>query len=57
MPKISFSLDDLISGCAELKRRNKFTPGYDELTPYAAETYLHINGRMEKHADTLKSKR
>ena len=44
MPKISFSLDDLMSGCAALKSRSKFTPGYDKMTPDAAETWLHING-------------
>ena len=44
MPKIIFSLDDLMAGCTELKRRNKFSPGFDRMTPDAAETWLQING-------------
>ncbi len=46
MPKISFSPDDLMSGCAALKRRNKFSPGFDRMTPDAAETWLRINGNQ-----------
>ena len=44
MPKISFSIDDLMSGCAMLKRRSKFSSGFDKMTPDAAETWLRING-------------
>ena len=44
MPKIVFTLEDLMSGCAVLKRRSKFAPGFDKMTPDAAETWLHING-------------
>ena len=44
MPKIVFTLEDLMSGCAVLKRRSKFAPGFDKMTPDAAETWLRING-------------
>ena len=52
MPKISFSIDDLMSGCSMLKRRSKFSPGFDKMTPDAAETWLRINGT--KLCDQLK---
>ena len=44
MPKISFSLEDLMSGCDMLKHRSKFSPGYDKMTPDVADTWLRING-------------
>lgn len=44
MPKISFSLDDLNKGCAQLKAKNKFSPGFDKMTPGAAELWLELNG-------------
>ncbi len=46
MPKISFSLDNLMSGCAALICRNKFYPGFDKMIPDAAETWLRINGNQ-----------
>ena len=44
MAKISFSIEDLMSGCDMLKHRSKFSPGFDKMTPDAAETWLRING-------------
>ena len=44
MPKITFDQNDLLSGCYTLKARNKFSPGFDKMTPEAAETWLQING-------------
>ena len=44
MPKISFTLEDLLAACSQLKAKNKFAPGFDKMTPDAAETWLKING-------------
>lgn len=44
MPKIIFTTEDLNEGLAELKKKNKFTPGFDRMTPDAAELWLQVNG-------------
>ena len=49
MSKISFSTDELHSGCANLKAKNKFSPGFDKMTPDAAEIWLKMNGEQLCH--------
>ena len=44
MPKINFTLEDMLSECSNLKAKHKFTPGFDKMTPEAAETWMKING-------------
>ena len=49
MSKLSFSPDELLSGCANLKAKNKFSPGFDKMTPDAADIWLKINGEQLCH--------
>ena len=49
MAEILFSLEELLSGCAELKAKGRFSPGFDKMTPEAAELWLQINGEQLCH--------
>lgn len=49
MSKLQFTIDDLNVSCAALKAKNKFSPGFDKMTPDAAEIWLSINGEKLCH--------
>ena len=44
MAKLRFTLEDLTDGCRRLKENQRFAPGFDKMTPGAAEIWLKING-------------
>ena len=44
MAKINFTIEDLKISCANLKSKNKFSLGFDKMTPDAAEIWLSLNG-------------
>ena len=50
MAKLIFTEEDLFTGSALLRSRPRFTPGFDKMTPEAAETWLKINGERLCHA-------
>lgn len=44
MIKIIFEPNDLVNACAALIAKKKFKPGFDNMTPEAAATWIKING-------------
>lgn len=44
MIKITFEPNDLVNACSALIAKKKFTPGFDNMTPAAAATWIKING-------------
>ncbi len=50
MPKIIFTTEDLMKGCRALKAKPKFSPGFDKMTPEAAETWLQMNVEQLCHS-------
>ena len=49
MSKLSFSPEELLIGCANLKAKNRFSPGFDKMTPEAAEIWLKMKGEQLCH--------
>lgn len=46
MAKLVFTPETLLSACAVLREKPRFTPGFDKMTPAAAETWLKLNGEQ-----------
>ncbi len=44
MINFDFTVEDLLAGCAVLRSKDKFSPGFDKMTPDAADTWIRING-------------
>lgn len=49
MAKLTFTPDGLTEVCKELRKKTKFSVGFDKMTPEAAETWLSINGEELCH--------
>lgn len=44
MPKLSFNKEELFNALETIKNKNSFRPGFDKMTPDAAETWFKVNG-------------
>ena len=44
MAEIKYSNEELLKICKDYQKRNKFSVGFDKMTPKAAETWLSVNG-------------
>ena len=44
MSKLGFSVNELMESCTALQSKRKFTPGFDKMTPKAAEIWLGVHG-------------